>query len=92
MSFALMKLIFVFRVYANGFNMDISTVYPKVEFPVSRGTQMISPHIKWDHSEDWFVVSFDSQDMGRSAERKVKISLSDPGFDFVVGHFIDGEF
>lgn len=71
--------------------MDVSTIYPKVEFPVSRGTQMISPHIKWDHSEDAFVVNSDTYNMENSAERKVKISLNDPTFDFVVGHSIDGE-
>lgn len=72
--------------------MDISAVYPKVEFPVSRGTPMISPHIKWDHSEDWFVATYDAAASQKTAQRNVTITVADPGFEFVLGHFIDGKF
>lgn len=51
---------------------------------------MISPSMKWDHSEDFFVANFDSVISGSSAERKVEISLKDPDFEFIRGHFIDG--
>lgn len=30
-------------------------LFPAVEFPVPRGTPIISPHIKWDHSQTWDV-------------------------------------
>lgn len=30
-------------------------LFPPVEFPVPRGTPLISPHIKWDHSQVWDV-------------------------------------
>lgn len=72
--------------------MNLTTVYPKVDFPVSRGTPMISPSVKWDHAEDWFVTNFGSHMVEKSAERKVKISLTDPEFEFVSGHCIDGRF
>ena len=71
--------------------MNIPAVYPKIQFPVSRGTPMISPNIKWDHSEDWCVPSFDPLMNEKSSERKVEISLSEPDFEFIAGHFIDGE-
>lgn len=67
-------------------------VYPKVEFPVSRGTQMISPNITWDHSEDWFVTNFGSNIGNQSAERKVLIALTDPEFEYIMGHSIDGAY
>lgn len=41
------------RMFENGIDMDVSKLYPSVEFPVSRGTPMISPLIRWEHSEDW---------------------------------------
>lgn len=52
---------------------------------------MISPSIKWDHSEDWFVASFDTHMSDRSGERMVKISLSDKKFEYLAGHVVDGK-
>ena len=52
---------------------------------------MISPHIKWDHSEDSFVMKFENEAATKSGERKVTISLSDLDYDYIVGHTIDGE-
>lgn len=71
--------------------MAIEKIYPEVQFPVSRGTPMISPLIKWDHSEDWYVPCFEIQRKSESGERKVKISLDDLEYDYVVGHTIDGK-
>ena len=71
--------------------MNISALYPPIEFPVSRCTPMIAPHIKWDHSEDHYVMRFDDNEEGKSAERKVTISLTDVEFEFIQGHCIDGK-
>ena len=51
---------------------------------------MISPLVRWEHSEDWFVTKFELQRTSRSAERKVKVSLQDQDFDFIAGHVVDG--
>jgi fatty acid synthase, animal type len=50
---------------------------------------MISPMIRWDHSEDWFVTKFEMK-KSNSGERKVTIALSDQEFDYMTGHTIDG--
>lgn len=52
---------------------------------------MISPIIKWDHSQELFVASFGTRKIKKSAERKVKISLSDPEYEYMSGHCIDGK-
>lgn len=52
---------------------------------------MISPHIKWDHSNDHFVMRFDEQDEGKSPSRKVTISLNELEYEFIQGHCIDGK-
>lgn len=49
---------------------------------------MISPYIKWNHSEDWFVPKFDSKG---SCDRKVEISLADTDYKYIEGHVIDGK-
>lgn len=75
----------------NGIDIPVQRMYPPVEFPVSSGTPMISPLIKWDHSEEWFTAKFDPQLVGTSGERMCNLSLSDHDFEYVGGHIIDGE-
>ena len=53
---------------------------------------MISPLIKWDHREDFFLPKVEDQTITKSGERKVTISLSNLDYDFIVGHTIDGNF
>ena len=79
------------KIYTNGIDLNVSKIYPEVKFPVSRGTPMISPNIKWDHTEDHFVMKFDKDDSSKSAERKVIVSLTDPEYEFIRGHLIDGK-
>lgn len=69
--------------------MDIGKLYPAVAFPVSRGTPMISPIIKWDHEENYVVPLFDSYNTYE--RRNLVINVSDKMFEFVQGHIIDGE-
>lgn len=78
-------------MFENGIDMDVSQLYPPVEFPVSRGTPMISPMIRWEHSEDWFVTKFESQKSNRSGERHIVLNLSDQEFEYISGHTIDGK-
>lgn len=67
--------------------MDISKLYPPVEFPVSRGTPMISPHIKWDHSQNYDQFKIEDIEVN---EMKAVLQLRDPNVDFLTGHKIEG--
>lgn len=49
---------------------------------------MISPLIKWDHKESYFVLKFDEQ---ISSEKKFLVSLQDNDYEFVSGHEIDSK-
>jgi fatty acid synthase len=73
-----------------GVDMKIEKLYPPISYPVSRGTPMIAPLIKWDHSEEWFVTRFDLFKKNLSGERKITVKLSDQDFEFIAGHTIDG--
>lgn len=77
------------KIFQNGVNMDISEIYPKIEFPVSRGTQMIAPLIKWDHSESHFVPYFNPS--SRFCHRNLSINLYLPEYADYSDHVIDGE-
>lgn len=80
---------FFYRIYENGVDIDIAKLYPPVEFPVSRGTPMISPLIEWDHSENHFVMSF-LEGIPKS-EKHFHIDLNDIDYKFIEGHLIDGK-
>ncbi|KAI4502501.1 hypothetical protein M0802_002413 [Mischocyttarus mexicanus] len=78
------------KLFNVGQQLDLAKLYPPIEFPVNRGTPMISPFIKWNHSKDWYVTSFKMQERIVSGERTVDIALIDEDFEFIVGHNIDG--
>lgn len=43
----------VFRMYGNDIYPKIQGIYPKITFPVSRGTPSIHSLPFWDHRESW---------------------------------------
>ncbi|XP_011503082.1 PREDICTED: fatty acid synthase-like [Ceratosolen solmsi marchali] len=77
------------KMFVAGLHPKLANLYPPVEFPVSRATPMISPLIKWEHSDNWFVTSYESQRKAASSQRIVKVSLSDSEFEHMAGHIID---
>jgi hypothetical protein len=50
---------------------------------------MISPLIKWDHGDTYFVTRY--EDNAKKTEWLFSINISDPDYDFANGHLIDGE-
>ncbi|KAL6256231.1 hypothetical protein P5V15_012347 [Pogonomyrmex californicus] len=79
------------KLYNCGLQPQIANLYPPVNFPVRRGTPMISPSIRWDHSEDWFVPTYNAQKRNmKSGERCVEIALKDENYDYMAGYVIDG--
>ena len=73
--------------------MPVEILYPKIEFPVSAGTPMISPLVAkgWDHSEDFIVIDMAEQHQINGAERTFDIHLKNPLYQYVSGHMIDGK-
>ncbi|XP_023289558.1 fatty acid synthase [Orussus abietinus] len=78
------------KLFNVGFQPDLRKLYPEVQLPVSRGTPMIAPHIKWEHSDDWYVTSYRMQEKIVSGERIVEVTLADEDFEFMAGHVISG--
>lgn len=71
--------------------VPVANLYPKIEFPVSRGTPCISSLIRWDHSEDWFVTKYENMKTKSSGERMFAINLASDNEEFMSGHVIDGK-
>lgn len=70
--------------------MKLYKLYPNVDFPVSRGTPMISPLIRWEHSNDWFVAWYQQEKENESGGRTVSVSLDNNEMNYLQGHIIDG--
>lgn len=76
-----------------GLQPNLAALYPPIQFPVSRGTPMIAPLIKWEHSQEWMVPNFSKQkDKSNAGERKVTINIKDSSiYQYITGHVIDGK-
>ncbi|KAG5316385.1 FAS synthase, partial [Acromyrmex insinuator] len=79
------------KLYNAGLQPDIAKLYPLVEYPVSRGTPMIAPSIRWEHTDDWFVTAYKLQKKVTSGERTVIMNITDDTFEYMIGHVIDGK-
>ncbi|XP_028050812.1 fatty acid synthase [Monomorium pharaonis] len=76
------------KLYMAGAQPDIFKLYPPMSFPVGRGTPMIGPLVKWDHSATWDVATFNQT--SNSGECTIKIDLSKETDAYIAGHQIDG--
>ncbi|XP_071652383.1 LOW QUALITY PROTEIN: fatty acid synthase-like [Temnothorax longispinosus] len=78
------------KLYNAGLQPQIANLYPTVEFPVRRGTPMISPLIRWDHSEDFFVMHYVSKkEIIDKNEIVVSISTINEEFAYLTGHVVN---
>lgn len=77
------------KISQSGIDLDIREIYPAIEFPVSRGTQMIAPLMKWNHTESHFVPYFDPCEAFE--KRQISINLYLPRYSYLSAHVIDGE-
>ncbi|XP_053662286.1 fatty acid synthase-like [Anopheles marshallii] len=75
-------------IFQKGHQINLLSLYPSVEFPVSQSTPMISSLLEWDHSADWHVTNFRTTRMVDQSTSEYTISLSEQ--DYIAGHCIDG--
>ncbi|XP_076267668.1 fatty acid synthase-like [Rhynchophorus ferrugineus] len=84
-------LITMGKLYELGFNPQLQHLYPPVQFPVSRGTPMISPAIKWKHDKSWHVCKYTSyNNTVKIDEKSSRFCLGESDHEYIVGHVIDG--
>uniref|UniRef100_A0A146M080 Fatty acid synthase n=1 Tax=Lygus hesperus TaxID=30085 RepID=A0A146M080_LYGHE len=78
------------KLYLRGIEMNLTKLYPKIQYPVARTTPMIAPLIGWDHSKDWYVGTYKLQGKLKSGEKAFTINLKEEEYEFLSGHIIDG--
>lgn len=74
-----------------GHNPQLHKLYPEVQFPVSRGTPMISPLIKWHHNDSWYTYKFSAFTISDAEQKDYFISYVYDEYKFIQGHIIDGK-
>jgi fatty acid synthase len=85
-------LLAIGKLYQLGVNPSIEKLYPKVEWPVFRGTQSISSLIKWDHKDSYAVRKFpEYHNKATASDMIFSISLGNPEYKFLADHCIDGK-
>uniref|UniRef100_A0A8B9FZJ9 Fatty acid synthase n=1 Tax=Amazona collaria TaxID=241587 RepID=A0A8B9FZJ9_9PSIT len=82
------------KIHLTGIKVLGNNLFPPVEYPVPVGTPLISPCIKWDHSQDWDVPKaedFPAGSTGSASASVYSIDVSPDSPDhYLVGHCIDG--
>ncbi|KAG7203842.1 hypothetical protein KM043_017898 [Ampulex compressa] len=78
------------KLYNAGLQLQLAKLYPEVQYPVSRGTPMISPIIRWDHSIDWNDHLYAKRFKLGSGEREVDVTPMTDQYAYFAGHVIDG--
>ncbi|NXE39642.1 FAS synthase, partial [Ptilorrhoa leucosticta] len=82
------------KIHLTGINVLGNSLFPSVEYPVPVGTPLISPYIKWDHSQNWDVPKaedFPAGSKGSASASVYNIDVSpDSPEHYLIGHCIDG--
>ncbi|KAJ0175955.1 hypothetical protein K1T71_008129 [Dendrolimus kikuchii] len=78
------------KLYEAGHNPQVGVLYPKIEYPVSTETPLLSHLVEWEHSEDWPQATYNSKDRVVAIEREFVTSIHDDDFSYLVGHVRDG--
>uniref|UniRef100_A0A6P7GI13 Fatty acid synthase n=1 Tax=Diabrotica virgifera virgifera TaxID=50390 RepID=A0A6P7GI13_DIAVI len=75
------------KIYNAGAQPNLTKLYKGVTFPVSRGTKMLSPLVKWDHSSSWRVPLWKNEDC---FGKIISVNLTNEKYAFLTGHNVDG--
>ncbi|XP_051174620.1 fatty acid synthase-like [Leptopilina boulardi] len=77
------------KLYNAGCNINVSNLYPKVNYPVTRGTPSISSLIRWDHSSNWYTNFFKKPKEDNKGEMNFIINLNDEKWKYLKHFKID---
>ncbi|XP_077526187.1 fatty acid synthase-like isoform X1 [Haemaphysalis longicornis] len=64
------------ELHTLGVQLDLSSLYPPVAWPVPRGTPSIAHYVSWDHSQNWNVIEWkDLVNIAKASEEVVEVDL-----------------
>ncbi|KAI4477322.1 hypothetical protein M0804_012912 [Polistes exclamans] len=78
------------KLYNLGCPITPGKLYPKIPYPVSRGTPSISSHIRWEHSSDWYVCLSITHTRQRIGERSFILDFGSNEYKYLQDFQING--
>ncbi|KAM3959725.1 LOW QUALITY PROTEIN: fatty acid synthase-like [Aphomia sociella] len=78
------------KTYKAGLNPKVDILYPKIEYPVSTETPLLSHFVDWIHSEDWPVAKYNSKMKVVECKCKFVMSIFDDEYKYFKGHNRNG--
>ncbi|XP_041972496.1 fatty acid synthase-like [Aricia agestis] len=79
------------KLYMEGFYPKVRALYPKIEFPVSTSTPMLSHLVEWAHQEKWSLPLPSAGNTITASASKDVISTYDAEHTYLKGHVIRGK-
>ncbi|CAH2266207.1 jg17797 [Pararge aegeria aegeria] len=76
------------NLYMEGYSPQVQELYPKVEFPVSSETPMLSHLLEWVHNESWTVPLYVTANRKTAASCTYVLSIHDDEHRYLRGHVI----
>ncbi|CAN8029810.1 unnamed protein product, partial [Ixodes persulcatus] len=64
------------KLHAHGVPLQLEPLFPRVPWPVPRGTPNVAHLVSWDHSQSWSVVTYND------FPTSVQVSVSEDGVEF----------
>nr|XP_022917895.1 fatty acid synthase-like [Onthophagus taurus] len=78
------------RLFNLGHPVDLNKIYPSISYPVSRGTPMLSPSIKWHHTNNYTVQCRNiGKFMNRGNTKEINTTLEK--YNFLTEYLINGK-
>ncbi|XP_075977388.1 fatty acid synthase-like [Anticarsia gemmatalis] len=78
------------NLYKAGLNPKIDFLYPKVQYPVSTETPLLSPLVGWAHDETWSLATYSNQVEQKTSLRHFAMVLDDDDWEYIKGHVRNG--
>ncbi|XP_059054117.1 fatty acid synthase-like [Achroia grisella] len=78
------------RLYMEGYQVDISALYPKIEFPVSMETRSLSQIIEWVHNQKGRMCRYICPERNYTATYEQIVCLHDDEYSYLKGHRVQG--
>ncbi|XP_072934748.1 fatty acid synthase-like [Epargyreus clarus] len=79
------------HLYMQGYNPRLQALYPKIEFPVSTGTPMLSHLVEWAHHEKWVLPLYVAAHRETAAATNFVLSIHDVEHRYLQGNVVKGK-
>ncbi|GJQ69352.1 hypothetical protein Trydic_g6479 [Trypoxylus dichotomus] len=76
------------KMYNVGIDVDLSAIYPPIEFPISRGTSSLTPLVHWEHSEKW-RIGVEEKTTYMFSVKDIHVMLNSEQYRYCAGHELD---